>query len=205
MIWLTPIQLQLGCITCVRCSSHKKGVESALIKQKNPPVMHVLSLICHVCSQLAHFYHIQYLYASVVTCVWGGPLGHIEACWGSRPGSEGRTQTTCPAACELVCWICGTPAAVAVSCPVGRSPSPEESYAGSGHRRCGRKVCRAAAPVAAGRCGTQGRHPLPGGSCRGGSPSCGGSGHIQSTEPPRSAPLVRRDPLRSLGCPSLLL
>ena len=145
------------------------------------------------------------LHISFITCVWGGPPGRTEACWGSRLGSEGMTQTACPAACAPVCWICGMPAAAAVSCPVGRSPSPGGSYAGSGRRRCVRTECREAAPAAAGRCGTPGRRPPPDGSCKDGSPSCGGSGHTQDTEPPRLAPPARLDPPRSPGCPSLLL
>lgn len=133
------------------------------------------------------------------------PPGHILACWGSKLGSKGRTQTVCPEACEPVCWICGTPAAAGVSCPVGRSLSPGESYAGSGRRRCVRMVCREAALVAAGRCGTPGRHPLQDDSCKGGSPGCGGSVHTQDTKPPAVAPLAGLHSPRSLGCPSLLL
>lgn len=141
-------------------------------------------------------------HVSFLTCVWGVPPGHIVACWGSRLGSKGKTQTACPAACSPVCWICGMPAAATVSCPVDRSPSPGGSYAGSGRRRCVHMACPAAAPAAAGRCGTPGRRPPPAGSCKDGSPSCGGSGHTQDTEPPKLAPL---DPPRNRGCPSLLL
>lgn len=149
--------------------------------------------------------HLLCLYVSFITCVWGVLPSHIGACWRSRLGSKGTTQTACPAACAPVCWICGTPGAVVLSCPEGRSPSPGGSYAGSGRRKCVRMAYRVAAPAAAGRCGTPGRRPLPDGSCKGGSPSCGGFGHIRGTEPPVLAPLAQLDPPHSLGCPSLLL
>lgn len=130
------------------------------------------------------------------------PPGHIVACWGSRRGSKGKTRTACPAACSPVCWICGTPATAVVSCPVDRNPSPWGSSAGSGRRTCVHMGCPAAAPVAAGRCGTPGHRPPPAGSCKDGSPSCGGSGHTQDTTPLQLAPL---EPPRSPGCPSQLL
>lgn len=149
--------------------------------------------------------HLLYLYVSFITGVWGVPPGRTVACWGSRLASRGRTQTACPAACEPVCWTCGRPGAVAVSYPEDRSPSPGGSSAGSGRRRCVHMVCQAAAPVAAGRCGTPGHRPLPGGSCKGGSPRCGGSGRTRGTEPPALAPPAQLGPPRSLGCPSLLL
>lgn len=97
------------------------------------------------------------------------------------------------------------PAAAAGSCPEGRSPSPGGSYAGSGRRRCVRMAYREAAPAVAGRCGTPDRRPLPDGSCKGGFPSCGGSGHTRDTEPPELAPRTQPDPPRSPGCPCLLL
>lgn len=147
----------------------------------------------------------QCMYVSFITCVWDVPPGHIVACWESKLGSKGRTQTACPAACEPVCWTCGMPAAAGVSCQVGRSPFPEGNYAGSGRRRCVRMVCREAAPAAAGICGTPSRHLLPADSCKGGSPSCDGSVHTQDTEPPAVALLARLHSPRSLGCPSPLL
>lgn len=143
-------------------------------------------------------------FAIIVTCVWDGLPGHIVACWESRLGSKGRTQTAYPAACAPGCWICGRPGAGGGPCQAGRSPALGGSSEDSGRRMCGHMECPEAAPVAADKCGTPGHRPPPDGSCTSGSPSCGGSGHTQDTKCPGLARLAWGEPLHSLGCPSLL-